>query len=744
MSFLPFKNFLNSFNKIKDYNNPVNGMDPYPNIFPPLRAIMRKYLIRFLLIIFFLMCSHFTFSFQNTSLTDSLKSLLLTATDTIRINLLNETSKQYWMTESDSAIKYAQEALAESRINHYHKGEAEALRIMGWSYYNQGNKADGKMYVEQSIRIFEKIDYEPGLAAALNNIGHIHTSLGDYAEGLEAYQSALTLFRKLGNLEGEGSVLNYINQNYQYQGNYEKAIEYCMLGLEIRKKIQDHPGIAHSYNNMGNMYLAANKLKTALNYYRLGMEYAQDKGLPSLPFSLLLLGATYIRLGQHEEAMQFLNRALEIDPNNTAALNNMGEAYLAVLKYETSLKYLFKALSLLERNDNRTTLYLTVMNNISRVYITQKRFLKALPYAQKSHEISTEIGARRTLKDAAFTLSKIYAGLNEYARAYEYQQQYIVLKDTITSEDYTRRLAVLEANLELAKKQAHIEALTQEQQLQQQELKRQTSLRNAFIAGLGLMLVLGLVFFRYISLKRKADHLLKERLECDLELEILEKQQKEAAFQSRTAELEMMALRAQMNPHFIFNCLNSINRFILKNESEAASDYLTKFSKLIRLILQNSQSKTVILENELEALKLYLEMEILRFEGQFDFQISYSTELEIEDLEVPPLIIQPYVENAIWHGLMHKEDQGHLWIELSRENDILLCQITDDGIGRKRAAELNSKSASKKKSMGMQITAHRLELINTLSAKETTIDVIDLVDTMGEPSGTRVILKIPV
>jgi LytS/YehU family sensor histidine kinase len=216
------------------------------------------------------------------------------------------------------------------------------------------------------------------------------------------------------------------------------------------------------------------------------------------------------------------------------------------------------------------------------------------------------------------------------------------------------------------------------------------------------------------------------------------------AYQSRMVELEMQALRAQMNPHFIFNCLNSINRFILKNQSDEASDYLTKFSKLIRLILFNSQSQSVPLENELEALKLYLEMEMLRFEGRFHFQINPDPELEVEDIEVPPLIIQPYVENAIWHGLMHKEGQGHLSIDLHREKGTLLCQITDDGVGRKRAAELKSKSASKGKSLGMQITSHRLELINSLNEKETTVQITDLVDPTGEACGTRVVLRIPV
>ena len=236
----------------------------------------------------------------------------------------------------------------------------------------------------------------------------------------------------------------------------------------------------------------------------------------------------------------------------------------------------------------------------------------------------------------------------------------------------------------------------------------------------------------------------KTELENELKVERLKKEQASADFKSRTAELEMQALRAQMNPHFIFNSLNSINGFILKNDPEAASDYLTKFSKLIRLILQNSCSTSVPLDKELEALKLYIELELLRFEGQFGYLIQCHNELEVEDIEVPPLIIQPYVENAIWHGLMNKPTEGNLKISLHRENGLLFCEITDDGVGRKVAGELKSKSASKRKSLGMQITAHRLELINNVSKKETIVEVIDLFDGSGMACGTTVLLKIPV
>jgi len=212
--------------------------------------------------------------------------------------------------------------------------------------------------------------------------------------------------------------------------------------------------------------------------------------------------------------------------------------------------------------------------------------------------------------------------------------------------------------------------------------------------------------------------------------------------QHRTSQLEMHALRAQMNPHFLFNSLNSINRFIIQNNSDQASAYLTKFSRLMRLILQNSQNEVVPLENELEALKLYLELEAVRFDHHFTYTIKIDEHVDTVALKVPPLIIQPYAENAIWHGLMHKEEKGHLLIELVEEGDYLICRIADDGIGRQKAAELKSKTISSHKSMGMKITADRITSMKQKKSSQNNIQITDLVDADGNPAGTSVEIKI--
>ena len=210
----------------------------------------------------------------------------------------------------------------------------------------------------------------------------------------------------------------------------------------------------------------------------------------------------------------------------------------------------------------------------------------------------------------------------------------------------------------------------------------------------------------------------------------------------RARELEMQALRAQMNPHFIFNSLSSINRFILKSDTDAASDYLTKFSRLIRLVLNNSKKPLIPLEDELEMLRLYLDLEKLRFKEAFVYCIDIGPHVDLAGIAVPPLVFQPFAENAIWHGLMHKQGPGRLDIQLLEKGDRLICIIADDGVGRSFAASATSKSAEKQKSMGMEITKQRLALIN--SDDRDCLAIEDLYDESGNGAGTKVILKIRV
>lgn len=216
----------------------------------------------------------------------------------------------------------------------------------------------------------------------------------------------------------------------------------------------------------------------------------------------------------------------------------------------------------------------------------------------------------------------------------------------------------------------------------------------------------------------------------------------ESEYQQRLREVEMSALRAQMNPHFIFNCLNSINRFILLNQPLDASSYLTKFARLIRLVLDNSKSEIISLEKELETVVLYIEMESARFQGRFKHQIQVEESIDPGCIDIPPMLIQPYVENAIWHGLLHKKgNDGELDIRVAMENKCLVIEITDNGIGRAAAQILKSKSATEHKSHGMAVTAERLRLLSNRYGRQITVNIQDLTYPDGKAAGTRVVLN---
>jgi streptogramin lyase len=254
---------------------------------------------------------------------------------------------------------------------------------------------------------------------------------------------------------------------------------------------------------------------------------------------------------------------------------------------------------------------------------------------------------------------------------------------------------------------------------------------------LGLFLGSVYLIYRY-QLDKKA---LTERLKSAESL----RKQLEAEYKQKIAQTEITALRAQMNPHFIFNCLNSIQLFTAQNNTEKASDYLTKFSRLIRLVLENSRSEKVTLENEIETLRLYIELEAMRFRDKFTYNISIAKTIDQSYIQIPPLLLQPFVENAIWHGLMHKEEGGKIDILINQPKENLLhIEISDDGIGREKALEYKSKSATQNKSFGLKVTSERIELINQLYNTHTKVQIIDLKNADGQAIGTKVIINIPI
>jgi sensor histidine kinase YesM len=221
-------------------------------------------------------------------------------------------------------------------------------------------------------------------------------------------------------------------------------------------------------------------------------------------------------------------------------------------------------------------------------------------------------------------------------------------------------------------------------------------------------------------------------------------QKKEFERKVERSKIELKALRSQMNPHFVFNSLNAIQHYIVNSKSEEAIKYLSKFAKLIRMILQYSDKPTVTVEEDLESLKLYIELEKMRFEDKFDYAIVVENTVDLDYDIMPPMLMQPYVENSILHGLNPKSEKGKLDIGLRSENNILICTISDNGIGRMKSAEIKHMGALKEhRSLGMRITEERLKILNEIHASQLSVEVRDLIDEQGRPAGTQVQLFIP-
>lgn len=251
--------------------------------------------------------------------------------------------------------------------------------------------------------------------------------------------------------------------------------------------------------------------------------------------------------------------------------------------------------------------------------------------------------------------------------------------------------------------------------------------RTWWFMALCLLLLLCIIFFAYRYRLRQIRR--KEALKTEMHRQM--------------ADLELQALRAQMNPHFMFNSLNSIKNYILRHEPAKAAEYLSSFAHLIRMILQNSRERTVSLKEEIDTLLLYIDLEKLRFRDGFDFTCQVEDRVDIAQVQIPPMIIQPYIENAIWHGLLHKEHDRHLALRIGRDNGNVICEVEDNGIGRAKAAEIKSKSATRYKSMGMGITQDRITLINSMNALGIHVDIIDKTNGSEISAGTLVKISIP-
>ena len=303
-----------------------------------------------------------------------------------------------------------------------------------------------------------------------------------------------------------------------------------------------------------------------------------------------------------------------------------------------------------------------------------------------------------------------------YKSAYTNFVQHKRFSDSLEVSKYSKGLTEARTRYETEKKEKDLEVLTL-------KLEKQKYFTYGFAGLIVLVLTIGLLLFYQSKVNSK---------------------RKISEMNHKISEITQKNLRQQMNPHFIFNTLNSIQYYMYQHDKISTNNYLTKFSSLMRKTLENSQHTSIPIKDEMDALELYLQLESIRFKEKFDYNINVDEDIDTLLYKIPTMLIQPYVENAICHGLINKDEKGFLKIDLKLQQDFISCTIEDNGIGREAALEIKKAKNGNHQSLGTKITESRLNLVNALYGNSMKIDYTDIKDSEGNPNGTRVVINIPI
>lgn len=536
------------------------------------------------------------------------------------------------------------------------------------------------------------------------NLGRAHLLSGDYEDARKTFsevikEGSLSNYNNIAVLENLGDAHKGLGDNTKAIGNYEKALKIAQDNLVT-------PKITDLNSKLAGIYSKQNNVPKAEEFYSNSLSLATRENSKRAVQEKEKVADFYNQSRQYDEEIRLRQSALE----DVEAMEQ--EAPPAAL-----------AGSIHTAPDSITSQKINY--KIANAYIMQEEFDKAIPYLQKS---ISEADTREDLvvqKDATRKLSELYKTVGDYTKALESYQEYVQLVDEVYIQKEQEISQATRFSRDIALKQNRISSLEKDrelteskyelavkgQQLITENNKRQKLIIYALIFGMLMMGLTIYLFYRNSKQQKLANNL-----------------------------LALKSLRSQMNPHFIFNALNSVNNFIAQSDERSVNRYLTEFSTLMRAVLENSEQDLIPLSKELELLKLYTKLEHSRFEEKFDFEINVGENVNVDDFQIPPMLVQPYIENAIWHGLRYKEEKGYLKIYLIQpDTETIQITIEDNGIGRKRSTELKTMNQKKQKSKGMGNIKKRIEILNNMYKDKVDVYISDIFE---DETGTRVVLTL--
>ncbi|MFT6922594.1 MAG: tetratricopeptide (TPR) repeat protein [Crocinitomicaceae bacterium] len=714
----------------------------------------------------FLICCIFFFSTnvqsQNATI-DSLETKLLLhpKKDTIRVNQLIVLIHEVYEFDVNKAENLIEEAEIICKELNYTKGKAHATYYKGHAAIIKSDFNRGINYFNEALKLYKTLNLKKGISYSLNGIGVAYYFQGDYTKAIEFYNKSASIDREMDNLGGVAGSFNNIGNIYADQGEYEKAIGYYEKAKNIKEQTEDFEGVARSYNNIGSIYGEQGNFPKALENFNKALTICDENGFEnhSLFFNI---GSIYQMQGNYTKASLYLNRVLALNRKQdnkqeiSACLNALGDFEKEQSYYKKALVFYNEALSIDKAINSKMGMAISLNNigdmqialkqesqalgnyeaalelnkeigsqlgicrsyfGMSKVYHGQAKNIQALQFALESQKISVKLELLILQKEVSELLSKIYSEIGQYDKAFASHQQFKVLNDSLFNKENIEKITQLEYEYKYKQEleSASIRELKLTKTVNTTSQNLEESERKTFITVIVLLLIsifsASVIFFlRLRNVKSK----------------------------NQSIMIEQKLLRSQMTPHFIFNSLSVLQGMILNKEEGASVSYLSKFSKLLRTILENSRHKTVLLSAELEATENYMALQNLDSNPLYNYQMLNKVGEKDAVLKVPPMLIQPFVENAIEHAFIGQKENREINVEITFINKQLKCTISDNGIGISASIPKNNKN---KDSLATTITSERLAILSKDFKVKGAITIEDR--KLDGEKGTLVTIIIP-
>lgn len=567
-------------------------------------------------------------------------------------------------------------------------GKVFGLNTLGVLARNTSRYQESIRLHLQALRLSEEIKNHESIIYSLNMLGVSYRRLDEVRLALDFHKQALSIAEKLkvkseSILRSTAVSLNSIGNIYLVLKQYDLAYQQFTKSLEIEKKLDNKLGLAINYQNIGIIKEAQNQYDEALVNYKASLDYNNliDSKLGKIICNNSI-GQIYIKQNKPKEGLQ------KILPTIEEAEKLGDKYYIAMAKINSGW-----AFSILKDYAN-----------------AEKNLLSGL-------EMSLGNNFNSSTSEAYAHLAYLYESKGEFAQALENLKKKQQFSEKILNEENLRYTAELIVKYDNERKENQIALLEKENELVKYKLLENEKIM--IFAGILLLLLTGLLFIWYRQYQLKNE--------------------------KQVLMLEQQMMRSQMNPHFLFNSLNSIKLYIINNEKENAVYYLNKFSKLIRTILSNSREKEISLKEELETMELYVNIESIRFSEKIHYEVIVDENINTGQIKIPSMILQPFIENAIWHGLSNKVGDKVLKIFIkSKAKGRIAFEIIDNGIGRQKAQEIKENKVSKQNSIGLKLTKERLENFAKNLNREIVMDFEDMYDNNQQPLGTKAIIIIPI